>query len=236
MTGRRYLGSVDPINPRRPARRHYRRRRPLPAVIILVLLVTAGVVVWVHVLKQQGDSTVQASCPPSASAPATLPAITPLSYTALDGVQPIPAADVRVHTLNGSSQTGLAGRIAMELQQYGFAQAGPPANDPRYPHGDMRCFGQIRFGSNGAAAARTLSLLVPCAQLVRDSRQDASVDLALGGYFTDLEPSGDGVKALSQLAAWAQNHPSDHGGLASVPGQLPNVSAQLLAGAHTFRC
>jgi hypothetical protein len=208
----------------------------LPAVVILVLLATAGVVVWVHVLKQQGDSTVQASCPPSSSAPATLPAVTPLPYSALNTVQPIPAADVRVRTLNGSTQTGLAGRIALELQQYGFAQAGQPANDPRYPNGDMRCFGQIRFGPNGAAAARTLSLVVPCAQLVRDNRQDASVDLALGSYFTDLEPSQDGVQVLAQLAGWAQDHPSDHGGLASAPGQLPRLSARLLAGAHTFRC
>jgi hypothetical protein len=98
----------------------------------------------------------------------------------------------------------------------------------------MRCFGQIRFGPNGEAAARTLSLVVPCAQLVRDNRQDSTVDLALGSYFTGLAPSSDATQVLAQLATWSQSHPSA-GGLESTE-QLPSVSARLLAGAHTFRC
>jgi hypothetical protein len=203
---------------------------------MLVLLATAGVTVWAHVLHQAGNSTVQSSCPVSAAAPAGLPAITPLPYTALDAVAPIPAAQVHVRALNSSSQVGLAGRIALELQQYGFPQAGTPGDDPRYPHGDMRCFGQIRFGPNGAAAARTLSLVVPCAQLVRDNRQDTSVDLALGKYFTDLAPSADALKVLSQLATWSRTHPSTGGGLQSQAAQAPAVAARLLAGAHTFGC
>jgi hypothetical protein len=208
----------------------------LPAIIILVVLATAGVLVWSHVLRQAGNSTVQASCPVSADTPAGLSAVTPVPYSALNDVQPIPAAQVRVHELNSSTQVGLAGRIALELRQYGFAQVGTPGNDPRYPSGDMRCFGQIRFGPNGAAAARTLSLIVPCAQLVRDDRQDASVDLALGTYFTDLAPSSDAVTVLGQLSAFAQDHPAAGGGLQSQAQQAPAVSARLLAGAHTFRC
>jgi hypothetical protein len=203
---------------------------------MLVLLATAGLTVWVHVLHQAGNSTVQSSCPVSASTPAGLPVITPLPYSALNAVHPIPAAQVRVRTLNSSSQVGLAGRISLELQQHGFPQAGAPGNDPRYPHGDMRCFGQIRFGPNGAAAARTLSLIVPCAQLVRDNRQDTSVDLALGTYFTDLAPSRDALTVLAQLATFARSHPATGGGLESESAQAPAVSSQLLAGAHTFGC
>ncbi|HEX5402972.1 MAG TPA: envelope integrity protein Cei [Pseudonocardiaceae bacterium] len=227
---------MDPIIPRQPGLRRYRRRRPWPALILLVLLATASVTVWQHVLRQAGDSTVQSSCAASASTPAGLPVITPLPYSALNAVDPIPAARVRVRTLNSSSQVGLAGRIALELQQYGFAQVGAPANDPRYPHGDMRCFGQIRFGPNGAGAARTLSLLVPCAQLVRDNRQDTSVDLALGTYFTDLLPSRDALTVLDQLAKCSRSHPEAGGGLQSQAAQAPAVSSQLLAGAHTFGC
>jgi hypothetical protein len=200
-----------------------------------VLLATAGVVVWARVLNHADNSTAQSSCPSSASTPAGLPAITPLPYTALDAVQPIPAVDVRVHTLNASTQVGLASRVALELQGYGFGQAGTPGNDPRYPLGGMNCFAQIRFGANGTTAARTVSLLVPCAQLVRDNRQDASVDLALGKYFTDLAPSPAALQVLDQLANWAKSHPATSGGLQSA-GQLPSESAQLLAGAHTFRC
>lgn len=234
-TPRRYLDSVDPIISRRAARRLYRKRRPIPAIVILVLLVAAGTTVWVHVLRQAGDSTTQAYCPAAADTPATLPALTPLPYTALDHVRPVPAAEVRVRTLNATPQVGLAGRISLELAHYGFATVGAPGNDPRYPRDAMRCFAQIRFGSNGAAEARTLSLLVPCAQLVRDDRQDASVDLALGTYFNDLAPSGDALRVLSRLASSARSHPSGAGGLQSQQAP-PAVSGALLAGAHTFTC
>jgi hypothetical protein len=203
---------------------------------MLLLLAGASAVVWVNVLGQAGNSTVQSRCPASASTPAKLPKITPLPYTALDNVAPAPPSQVRGHTLNASSQVGLAGRIDTEVQKLGFVQAGTPGNDPRYPLGDMRCFGQIRFGPNGAAAARTVSLAVPCAQLVRDNRQDTSVDLALGAYFTELVPNPAGQQALAQLDTWAQHHPAPTGGLQSQSGQQPVVSSALLAGAHTFGC
>jgi hypothetical protein len=199
-----------------------------------VVLATAGVVVWANVLSRAGNSTVQSSCPASASAPANLPPVTPLSYSALNNVPPVPAGQVQVRTLNASTQVGLAGRIALELSQLGFQPVGQPGNDPRYPDGDMRCFGQIRFGPGGEAAARTLSLVVPCAQLVRDNRQGSTVDLALGSYFTDLAPSSDAIQVLAQLDTWAQNHPSG-GGLEST-AEAPALPEQLLAGAHTFRC
>lgn len=226
--------TVDPTTSWRSRRRLYRRRRPWPAIVILVVLAAAGATVWVRVLNNAGDVTAQASCP-AVTAPAGHPKLTPLPYSALNDVQPIPADQVRVRTLNASSQVGLAGRIALELQQHGFVVA-EPANDPYHPKGTMRCFGQIRFGPNGEAAARTLSLVVPCAQLVRDDRQDASVDLALGTYFTDLAPSGDALKVLSRLAAWSHDHPASAGGLQSQGAPLPRLPGQLLAGAHTFGC
>lgn len=141
-----------------------------------------------------------------------------------------------MRTLNGSTQRGLAVRIGFEMAQYGIAQTGVPGNDPRYPTGDMRCFGQIRFGPNGSGAARTLSLLVPCAQLVRDNRQDTSVDLALGDYFADLAPSSDGVEALAQLGRLARGQSTSDGGGLQSQAPRPTVSAALLAGAHTWRC
>lgn len=227
---------MHPIISRRSGRRPYRRRRPLPALVLLVVLATAGIVVWTNVLRTANDSTAQSSCAASADTPDGLPTIHPLPYTALDDVPPVPPTQVRVRTLNASTQVGLADRIALELRQQGFPQVGSPANDPRYPKGDMRCFGQIRFGANGASAARTLSLVVPCAQLVRDNRQDASVDLALGTYFTDLAPSQDALTVLGQLATWSHSHPVPGGGLQSQAARTPAVSAQLLAGAHTFSC
>jgi hypothetical protein len=159
----------------------------------------------------------------------------PLPYSALNNVTPAPPGDVHVQALNASTQSGLADRVSTELQQLGFVPAGA-ANDPRYPNGDMKCFGQIRFGPNGESAARTVSLVLPCAQLVQDNRQDASVDLALGRYSTDVLPTPDAQQVLAQLNAWAAAHPSANGGLQSQSGQQPSVSSSLLAGAHTFNC
>ena len=220
----------------RSDRKPYGRRHPLPALLMLVVLATASVIVWVHVLGQANNTTAQAHCPAGQNTPAKLPTLTPLPYAALNNVVPAPASQVKVRALNASTQVGLADRIDAELQKLGFVQAAPPANDPRYPLGDMRCFGQIRFGPNGESAARTVSLVEPCAQLVEDSRQDASVDLALGAYSNDLAPTPDTQLVLAQLATWAAKHPAANGGLQSQNGQQPSVSASLLAGAHTFQC
>jgi hypothetical protein len=220
----------------RSGRKRYGRRRPIPALLLLAVLAAASVFVWVRVLHQADNSTAKAACRPGVNAPAKLPTLHPLPYTALNSVAPAPPGDVRVRALNASNQTGLADRVSTGLQQLGFLSAGPADNDPRYPNGDMKCFGQIRFGPNGESAARTVSLVMPCAQLVQDNRQDASVDVALGSYFTDLVPTPDAQQVLAQLTAWAARHPSAGGGLQSQSGQQPSVSASLLAGAHTFSC
>lgn len=216
--------------------RRYGRRRPLPALVLLALLATASAIVWMNVLHQADNTTAQARCPAGASTPAKLPSLTPLAYTALDAVTPAPPGQVKVRSLNASTQVGLAGRIDGELQKLGFVPAAPPGDDPRYPLGDMRCFGQIRFGPNGESAARTVSLVEPCAQLVEDHRQDTTVDVALGEYANDIAPTPDTQVVLAELTAWAAQHPAANGGLQSQNGQLPSVSASLLAGAHSFQC
>jgi hypothetical protein len=213
----------------------YRRRRPLPAVIILVLLAAASAMVWTNVLRHKETSTEQSVCPASTHPSAGLPTITPLPYTALDAVEPVPPAEVHVHMLNGTKQVGLATRIGYELQDYGVVPSGLAGNDPRYPTGDMRCFGQIRFGPDGSGQARTLSLLVPCAQLVRDNRQGSTVDLALGSYFTGVAPSSAATEVLAQLGRSAQGGVSSGGGLQSQAAR-PSLPAGLLAQAHTWRC
>jgi LytR cell envelope-related transcriptional attenuator len=227
---------MTPIIHRPADRKRYGRRRPLPALLILVVLAATSAIVWVNVLHQAANSTVRAVCPAGQRTPTKLPTLTPLVYAALNNVVPAPAGQVKVRVLNASTQSGLAARVDSEFHVLGFVQAAPPADDPRYPLGDMRCFGQIRFGPNGVAAARTVSIVAPCAQLVRDNRQDASVDIALGSYSNDLAPTSDAKQVLTQLAAWAAKHPTATGGLQAQNGQQPAVSAALLAGAHTFQC
>jgi hypothetical protein len=100
----------------------------------------------------------------------------------------------------------------------------------------MSCVGQIRFGPQGAAAARTLSLLVPCAQLVRDTRTDATVDFSVGANFNGLIVGPAARQALSQLTAWARQNPVPPGGLLNQPQARPSLALPLLTAARPGHC
>jgi len=212
--------------------RPYRGRRPQRAIIALVALIGVTVVVWSTVFLRAGDINSRVSCP----ATATGDTGTGLSYTALNSVQPTPPNSVTVRVLNASNAVGAGSTVAAELSQWGFTIAGQPADDPLYPRGDMRCVGQIRFGPAGAGAARTVSLLVPCAELIRDDRQDDTVDLALGTDFTDLTPNSDARNVLNQLIDWWQQHSVSVGGLQAHGDLGISISPALLSGARSASC
>jgi hypothetical protein len=152
-----------------------------------------------------------------------------LPYNGLDGVTPAQPQAARVQVLNAGGQTGLATQVTAEVQQYGFVPAGPPADDPQYPQGNLTCEGQIRFGPAGASAARTLSLLVPCVELVHDNRPDGTVDLVLGQNFTGLAPNADALAVLRQLN-------SQPVGTAVQSDDASPVPSSMLAGARPGVC
>lgn len=214
----------------------YRRRRPLPAIAIIVVLGLIAIVLWTTLLRSKGSDQEALSCnaptkPSGAGAPT---AGKPLSRNALDNTEPISPSAVRVTVLNGAEQRGQATLISATLEELGFTQIGDPSNDPLYPESNLDCRGQIRFGPNGANAARTLSLIEPCVQLIRDNRQDASVDLSIGSQFDDLSANQDGRKAIDELKDSGATTPSG-GQQAEQSGNSP-VSDTLLKGARNVRC
>ncbi|WP_020659076.1 envelope integrity protein Cei [Amycolatopsis benzoatilytica] len=206
----------------------YRRRKPLAGIVVLSVLAITSVMVWTTTLQRASDATALTACPPPAAGTAP-PASTALAYHALDNVAPAPAAESRVTVLNGSGQRGSAALVAGELARLGFPPASPPADDPAHPEGDLRCLGQIRFGPAGTSAARTLSLVVPCAQLVRDSRAGSTIDLALGTDFSTVIPTPEARRALDLLATAPTGVPTDG---ATPPGLTP----ALLNGARPGQC
>jgi hypothetical protein len=225
----------------------YRRRKPIPAIIIVALLGVVAVVVWTKVIAKASDVNAAVACPPSSSQPSATttagtkakssarPAGTALPYNALDKIAPEPASAVKVRVYNASTARGAALQASNQLTQDGL-QVANPSNDPLYPKQDMKCTGQIRFGANGESAARTVSLLVPCTQLVRDNRQDATVDLAIGSDFTSVAPNNEAQQAMQQLAAWAAKHPTPKGGQQAQNSVLPQLSPTLLSQAHSDQC
>ncbi|MFS8101726.1 envelope integrity protein Cei [Lentzea alba] len=228
----------------------YKRRRPVPALVLFTVLLVSSVFVWVKVLGNASDvdAAIQCNAPghvttsatpgadPGGTPTAPPPALgTVLEHDALDRTNPVPVGDVNFRVLNASTQRNHAKAVATQFTELGLKQAADPDNDPIYPAQDMGCRGQIRFGAPGAQAARTLSLLEPCLELVRDDRQDATIDVAIGKKFGEVKPNSDARKVLEQLKEWAEQQPEQQGGqvAAATP---PTLNADNLAGARDVTC
>ena len=124
-------------------------------------------------------------------------------HESLANVRPANPSTILLSVFNASTVRGQAKAVADELRAAGFESILANGNDPLYPASDLSCVAQIRFGPAGAAAARTVLLVAPCAQLVVDSRVDDSVDLALGGrYIYDSVNSEvqDQLKSIKEAA------------------------------------
>ncbi|MGM1061923.1 envelope integrity protein Cei [Saccharothrix sp. Mg75] len=228
----------------------YRKRRPWPALVLFVVLAVTAVVVWNRVLADAGDvdAAIQCNAPgpvPASSAAAQDPGAAPggpaargtvLGHDALDRTDPVPVGEVQFRAFNASTQRNQARFVATSLVDLGLKQAAEPGNDPLYPAQDMTCRGQIRFGAPGAGAARTLSLIEPCMELVRDERQDATVDVAVGKKFSEVKPNSAARKVLDQLAAWAEQQPQQQGGQAAQDSAAPELNADNLRGARDVHC
>lgn len=220
----------------------YRKRRPLPALIFLFVLGVAAGIVWLRVLDSDVRPTGATSCNTPAGPPAQVegqPPTTlgqPLADDALDRTTPVAPAQALVRVVNASPQRGQAAEVTEALRQLGFAQIVPAANDALYASGELACRAQIRFGQQGSAAARTLSLIEPCAQLVRDDRQDATVDLAIGQRFDDLRPNAQARQLLQQLTTWLTEHPEAQGGLQGDQNAGPDLDPAMLAAARKVPC
>ncbi|MFP5022049.1 envelope integrity protein Cei [Pseudonocardia phyllosphaerae] len=191
--------------------RPYERRRKLPIALTAVLLAALATVTWVMVFSTASEGTASNECPaPTAGKVAGRE----VSYGSLDSVPPAGVRDVRFQVLNAGGQRGEGNLVSAQLKDLQFAEAGTPGNDPAYPDGKLECAGQLRFGPSGAAAASTLSLALPCMELIRDERQSSAVDVVVGSGFTDVAPGRASRDVLDQLSAGA----GDNGGAKADPG------------------
>jgi hypothetical protein len=111
-----------------------------------------------------------------------------LAYTQMVPIpprlKPIPS-EVTVNVYNTTYKTGLAKTVADQLKARGF-RIKEVTNDP------LRTMQMgtavIRFGEEGDLAAALLQGHVPGAQLLKDTRAGAGVDLVIGNAFTGLVP------------------------------------------------
>jgi hypothetical protein len=224
----------------RPQR--YRRRRPLPAILLMVALCLAAIVVWLKVFRADTGETSAITCNPPHSTPAVVSGQPPTSLgqtlepDALDRTIPVAPALVQVRVVNASETRGQAAETTEMFRQLGFGQVAAPANDTLYTASELDCRAQIRFGQQGTAAARTLSLVEPCAQLVKDNREDATVDFAIGNKFDDLRPKSETRRILEALTSWSLQHPEVQGGLQANENVQPDLDAGQLRAARDVTC
>jgi hypothetical protein len=213
--------------------RPYQRRKRGPVLVVVSVLAVLAIVTWTVVLVNAGGGASASSCPvPNPPAGEVLPS------GALDPVAPAQPGAVEVRVLNAGGQRGQASLVAAQLRDLGFAVKGT-GNDPLFPNENLECYGQLRFGAAGEAAASTLTLVMPCAELVRDGRQDAGVDISVGTGFGDFNPGRAARDALDQLtepgggsdgAANADPNAAD-----AAPTQ-PTVNPELVEEARDANC
>lgn len=217
------------------AAKPYRKHKPLPALIVIGVLALGAVIVWVNVVTSSSDIDAAIRCDPP---PAAQPGVTytALPHNALDDRAPMPPDKIAVKVLNASKVRGKGGIATSTLKELGFANAAEPGNDPAYEKTEAKCHGQIRFGENGTTAARTLSLVVPCLELVKDNRKDASVEITTGTDFGDIRPKAEARKVLDQLSQWSKLHQGGGGGEQAAGGGAPVIDQALLKAAREMPC
>jgi hypothetical protein len=199
-------------------------------LLIVSALAATATVIWMHLLEREQLANRPTGCP--VSAPQSV-----VAYATLASNAPVSPGAAEVSVLSATNRRELATHVATSLKILGFVRATPLGKDLLHPPGTMRCIGQIRFGPHGVRAARTLSLVLPCAQLVRDQRQDNSVDLALGNAFANLDPRPSARAALRQLEAPAPNETQAQGAVRPVASSAAtNLAAWLLAADHQKTC
>lgn len=204
----------------------YQRRTARPVAVLVSALAVLAVITWSVVLLSSSDSPTGSVCPPTVRAVG----LNPVDREDLLQTSPVAPGTVRIRVLNGGGQRGQANLVASQLGELGFTEAAEPTNDPLYPDNDLTCRGNIRFGAGGTAAARTVGLVLPCIPLVRDGRNDDSVDVAIGTLFGEVNPSKPARDALEELAG-----PSGQGedGDAQAPA---SADPDLLAKADEVAC
>jgi len=156
-----------------------RNRRPLPAIIFLLVLALAALAVWWNVLgdEREREQSEAAACSSAESAPAVIDPTT-----------------VVLRVYNASDIPGAANDVRAELQARGLTVE-EFANDPT--ENEVAGVGELRFGNRGEDIADYVRLYLPGATDREDDRADARVDLVIGPAFAGLASAEDIAAALA---------------------------------------
>lgn len=153
---------------------------------MISLLVVVAIVVWWWVFHP-ARATTAAGCTPKPS----------------PGLSKMDPHKVQVRVYNSTDRSGLAGTVSKALTARHFTVA-TTGNDPIRDKRNVQGVGEIRYGSAGAQQAVLLSFQIPGIKLVKDTRTDAAVDLAIGPKFQKLATTAQATQAAKVAEANAK--------------------------------
>jgi hypothetical protein len=139
----------------RPPEPWYRRiewpePRYIALIVVGILVIGIGAV---YGISNIGGSSGTSSNPPTTNNPAAAPGKTATTPAAKPKPKPINPSKVTVAVLNGTNSTGLASRIADQLQQQGFVRG----NTTNSPTQGQQAQSVVEYSANNGAAARLVA-------------------------------------------------------------------------------
>jgi hypothetical protein len=157
-------------------RRHLQQRQTLVFGILITAMLAVALVaaaVWSNVIpspfarpfsspEPTEAATANAPCPPADALPA-------------------PFNEITANVFNATDQTGLAARTASGLAQFGVVIS----QEANYA-GSFEGVANVVSGPRGLQAAYTVVELLPGATVTLDGRDDATIDVVLGGAFSEI--------------------------------------------------
>ncbi len=171
--------TTTPKKPRRAVIRRHRRERQVIVFGLLLIGVAVAVVIGSAIYRGTIDGPFGAPFnTPQAGFESDVTLVCPPSNTL-----PLPPDQVGVRVLNGTAKQGLASGTLEDLDGRGFVPLGA-TNWSRSYAGTAR----IMFGESGVLEAYTVANQFEGAELVLDTRKNATIDVVLGETFSELRP------------------------------------------------
>lgn len=153
-------------------------RRPVPAIVFLLVLSLLAAIVWWRVLHRASEASTPKSNKSCSTSAANKPVALPTPKT------------VSLTVLNGNGKSGLAATISNQLKARGFRIAKYGNDDP------VAGVAEIRYTTKFATAATVVKAYLPGATLIPLDGTTAGVTVSLGAKFAALASAAAVKKAL----------------------------------------
>ncbi len=169
-------------DPAEAARRRAARRRHLQQrqTLIFGILITAMLAVALVAAAMWGNVIPSPFARPFSSPEPTEAASANVPCPPADAL-PAPYSEITANVYNATDETGLAARTASGLAQYGVVVS----QEANYG-GNLEGVANIVSGPRGLQAAYTVAQIVPGSTVSLDGRDDATIDVVLGGAFSEV--------------------------------------------------